>query len=62
MILGIVFGLFVVKVCFVFKEDVVVLFEGDDLFCWIDEVELCEVELSNEICFVGIFYLVFLIE
>ncbi|MCO7249202.1 hypothetical protein [Pseudoalteromonas sp. Ps84H-4] len=59
---GIVPGPLVVKACFVSKEDVAALPEGDDLSCWTDEVELCEAEPSNEICPAGTLHLVPLTE
>lgn len=59
---GIVPGPLVVKACFVSKEDVAALPEGDDLSCWTDEVELCSTEPSNEICPDGTLHLVPLAE
>ncbi|MBB1287971.1 hypothetical protein H5085_00855 [Pseudoalteromonas sp. SR43-6] len=47
---GIVPGPLVVKACFISKEDVNNLPEGDDLTCWVDDVELCASEPNNEIC------------
>lgn len=47
---GIVPGPLVVKACFISKEDVKALPEGDDLTCWVDDFDLCQVEPDNEIC------------
>lgn len=47
---GIVPGPLVVKACYVSKDDVKALPEGDDLTCWVDDFQLCQTDPSNEIC------------
>ncbi|MEM5551860.1 hypothetical protein WNY63_14095 [Pseudoalteromonas neustonica] len=55
---GIVPGPLVVKACYVSKDDVKALPVGDDLTCWVDDYELCQLEPTNEICPDGELHLV----